>query len=73
MTALKCSPYETKIALGYSNGSFKIYDYLKEKSIYNGSHHIQRIGTIEWSSDTILTGSKDQYLRSFDFRVKKIK
>lgn len=46
LTSVKCSPSEMKIALGYSSGSFKIYDYFKEKVIYAGQPHVQRIGTI---------------------------
>jgi WD40 repeat protein len=71
LTSLKCSPCETKIALGYSSGALKLYDYFKERTIYHGFHHLQRIGTIEWSSDAILTGSKDQFLKLFDLRRKK--
>ena len=71
LTSLKCSPIGTQVALGYSNGSMKIYDYVKEKSVYSGYHHLLRIAAIDWVGDHIITGSKDQFLKVFDPRMKK--
>lgn len=53
------------------NGSLKIYDYVKEKTLYQGYHHLLRIAAIDWSGDLILTGSKDQFLKIFDPRQRK--
>ena len=46
LTSLKCNPINPQVSLGYSNGSMKIYDYVKEKSVYNGFHHLLRIAAI---------------------------
>ena len=71
VTSLKCSPMGSRVALGYSNGSMKLYDYVKEKSVYNGYHHLLRIAAVEWAGECIITGSKDQFLKIFDPRDKK--
>lgn len=57
--------------MGYSNGSLKLFDYFKQKAVYNGYHHLMRIAAISWSDNLIVTGSKDQYLKLFDTRTQK--
>lgn len=57
--------------MGYSNGSLKLFDYFKQKAVYNGYHHLMRIAAISWSDSLIVTGSKDQYLKLFDTRTQK--
>lgn len=70
LSSVKFAPFETKIALGYSNGLFKIYDFLREKVIFNEKLHTKRIAALEWESANILTGSKDHTIKSIDHRTK---
>lgn len=57
----------TKIAIGYSRGLLRCYDYLKEKMVINKKlHHRQRISALDWEGNLIFTGSKDFEMRSID-------
>lgn len=34
LSSVRFSPFETKISLGYVNGQFVVYDYLKEGQVF---------------------------------------
>ena len=59
----------TKIALGYSQGSLISYDYFKEDSCFMKSIHRDRVSCIEWYGNTIYTGSRDRTVKGVDTRA----
>ena len=68
MTSIKSSPNDNKIAVGFSNGSFKVYDYFVGKFYRQYKLHEARIATINWSGN-LITGSKDQTIKIIDLRM----
>lgn len=67
LTSIRSSPNSTKLAVGYSNGFLKVYDYFYEKDLFKSQLHEGRIATVSWE-DLLITGSKDQSLRIVDLR-----
>ena len=59
---------DNKIAFGNSNGQIKIYDINKKKNVNNFEGHYGRVGSLDWSSGLLASGSRDGFVATWDPR-----
>lgn len=71
INAIKCSPTNRQTAIAYDNGSLQVYDYSKKKALCLDILHSGRITALDWSEQSILTGSKDKTIKMIDDRTFK--
>jgi WD40 repeat protein len=70
--AIKFSPRNNRIALGYISGSIICYDYYKEKNIsHKKQFHNGRVTALEWEGSSILSGGKDSVVKAYDMNSGK--
>ena len=59
---------DNKIAFGNSNGQIKVYDVNKKKRINNFEGHYGRVGSLDWASGLLASGSRDGFVATWDLR-----
>ena len=59
---------ENKLAIGNSMGQIKIFDLCKRKKINNFDGHSGRVGSLNWSSGMLASGSRDGTVATWDLR-----
>lgn len=59
---------DNKIAFGNSNGQIKVYDIAKRKKLNSFEGHYGRVGSLDWSSGLLASGSRDGFVASWDLR-----
>ena len=72
-TSLKFNPSGELLACGDKEGNLDIYDLQKTKKITELKLHTNRITSISWKNEKVIsTGSRDKLIKSFDLRINKI-
>lgn len=70
VTSISCSNYSNEVAVASNSGKLHIYDIVKLKLVRqlegNRSH---RVGTINWSSKLLASGSRDKNIYIYDIRT----
>lgn len=59
---------DNKIAIGNSQGQIKVFDICKRKKVNNFEGHCGRVGSLDWSSGLLASGSRDGTVASWDLR-----
>lgn len=68
ITSVKISPINNTVCVGTCTGDIAIIDM--EGKILSKRHlHKSRIGAMEWSGQTVLTGSRDRTIKTIDVRT----
>ena len=60
---------DNKISFGNSNGQIKVYDIVKRKRVNNFEGHYGRVGSLDWSSGLLASGSRDGFVATWDLRM----
>ena len=72
-TSIKFNPSGNLLACGDKEGNLDIYNIKERKKISELKLHSNRITSISWKNDKILsTGSRDKLIKSYDIRINKI-
>ena len=59
---------ENKLAIGNSMGQIKVFDVCKRKKVNNFDGHSGRVGSLNWSSGLLASGSRDGTVATWDLR-----
>jgi WD40 repeat protein len=70
-STVKFSPSGNYLALGEESGNLFFYDAVKETNILQIKPHLNRICSMSWMNENIIsTGSRDATIKNFDIRTK---
>lgn len=59
------------MAVGDEYGNVRLFDITKKKMLMKISNHASRVGTIDFSNNLMVTGSKDNKVIVHDIRTNK--
>ncbi len=71
VSSIKWDQFSNKIAVGNSEGKLEIYDFNKGKTLLSTSLHNDRLGSISFHNNLLLTGSKLGRISFCDIRDRK--
>jgi WD40 repeat protein len=73
METIAISPDSKKVAIGYRDGTVKLWNIDKGKAIKTWTGHTERVESVSWSPDggRVVSGSKDGTFRVWDVKSGK--
>jgi cell division cycle 20-like protein 1 (cofactor of APC complex) len=69
LCSLRWSPRGDQLAFGMGSGEIKLWDIQKNENIQSMSGHSSRVSTLDWTSSTLFSGSKDKTIQMIDPRI----
>lgn len=63
-----CFCDDNRIAIGNSLGQIEVYDIARKKKVNSFDGHCGRVGSLDWSSGLLASGSRDGVVASWDVR-----